>query len=224
MIVTDVVIAGAGVIGCATAAFLRWMDPAVWVSVIEPDPAYGQAASLQAPGGVRQLFSCPENAMMSAYTLRVIGDWPGFLAAAEDLPDLGWRPNGYLFAADPSREGWLASLAGAVAGPAPSGWSLMRWHAGFRPCAPTIWSARCFRAGRMARPACLPDRPSVQGQAPGRPVHHRPGGGLWGIAIGTYPARGRARIGRPGQGGGLRQQRRMLGAGHGEPAGHAPAG
>lgn len=115
---TDVVIIGGGVIGCATAAFVRSLDPAVSVSVIEPDPAYGKAASPQASGGVRQLFSCPENAMMSAYTLHVISDWPGFLTPAEDIPDLGWKPNGYLFIADPSREGWLLSLAQVVAGPA----------------------------------------------------------------------------------------------------------
>jgi FAD-dependent oxidoreductase domain-containing protein 1 len=92
---TDVAITGAGVMGCATAVHLLRDEPGLGVTLIEPDPAYTLAATPRASGGVRQLFSCPENIAMTQYTLDVIAGWCGFAGA--DAPDLLWRPNGYLF-------------------------------------------------------------------------------------------------------------------------------
>jgi glycine/D-amino acid oxidase-like deaminating enzyme len=98
----DVVVIGGGVMGSATAWHLLEQAPGISVAVIEPDPGYAGAASSFASGGVRQLFSRPENVLMSRYTHEVIrdwADWPGLSGPAEagDVPDLGWRPNGYLF-------------------------------------------------------------------------------------------------------------------------------
>ena len=82
----DIVIIGGGVMGGATAAHLLREEPGLHVTIIEPDIAYTLAATPRASGGVRQLFSCPENIAMSQYTLDVIADWRGFAGA--DAPDL----------------------------------------------------------------------------------------------------------------------------------------
>jgi FAD-dependent oxidoreductase domain-containing protein 1 len=91
----DVVIIGAGVMGCATAVHLLRDEPGLRVTIIEPDTSYTLAATPRASGGVRQLFSCPENIAMSQYTLDVINDWRSF--AGPGAPDLLWRSHGYLF-------------------------------------------------------------------------------------------------------------------------------
>lgn len=83
--------------GAATAAHLLREDPGLRVTIVEPDPAHTLAATPRASGGVRRLFSCPENIAMSQYTVEIIDGWRDF--AGPDAPDLLWRPNGYLFIA-----------------------------------------------------------------------------------------------------------------------------
>ncbi len=102
----DVVVVGGGVMGSATAWHLLEAEPGLSVAVVEPDPSYEGAASSAASGGVRQLFTRPENVLMSRYTHEVIDRWadwapPGGEALPEDAPELSWRPNGYLFVAAP---------------------------------------------------------------------------------------------------------------------------
>jgi glycine/D-amino acid oxidase-like deaminating enzyme len=91
--------------GSATAWHLLTQAPGISLAVIEPDPAYGGAASSAASGGVRQLFTRPENVLMSRFTHEVIDGWadwtpPSGVPDPADSPDLGWRPNGYLFITD----------------------------------------------------------------------------------------------------------------------------
>lgn len=96
----DVVIAGGGVIGVATAWHLLQLEPGASVAVIEPDNSYTLAASAKASGGVRQLFSRPENILMSRYTHDIIDEWDDSGPnSASSSPPLGWKPNGYLFIA-----------------------------------------------------------------------------------------------------------------------------
>lgn len=97
----DVLIAGGGIIGCAAAASLLRSDPALDVVVVEPDPTYELAATPRASGGVRQLFTRPENIRLSRYTLEVIADWAEFARTTEPAPDLGWKRQGYLFVGRP---------------------------------------------------------------------------------------------------------------------------
>lgn len=97
----DVLIAGGGIIGCATATYLLRVDPSLDVVVVEPDPTYELAATPRASGGVRQLFTLPENVQLSRYTLDVIADWTDFAATTEPPPDLGWKQQGYLFVGKP---------------------------------------------------------------------------------------------------------------------------
>lgn len=102
----DVVIVGGGVVGSATAWHLLEAQGDLKVAIIEPDPSYEGAASSSASGGVRQLFTRPENVLMSRYTHEIIdawGEWkpPTGTADPGEVPDLGWHPNGYLFITDP---------------------------------------------------------------------------------------------------------------------------
>jgi FAD-dependent oxidoreductase domain-containing protein 1 len=103
----DVVVIGGGVMGAAAAWQLLEAEPSLAVVVVEPNPGGERAASSRASGGVRQLFSRPENVLMSRYTHEVIDAWhdwtpPTAKAHPEDVPELGWRPRGYLFIARPS--------------------------------------------------------------------------------------------------------------------------
>lgn len=97
----DVVIAGAGIMGCAAAVELLTASPGTHVILVEPDPTYAKASTGQGTGGVRQLFTRPENILLSQYTLDVIEDWERWAAGPEGaaIPALNWRPNGYLFVA-----------------------------------------------------------------------------------------------------------------------------
>lgn len=71
----DVVIAGGGAVGCATAYFLL-NQPAFSGSivVIEPDPTYSFAASALSASSIRQQFSTPLNIALSAFGLEFLRD------------------------------------------------------------------------------------------------------------------------------------------------------
>jgi glycine/D-amino acid oxidase-like deaminating enzyme len=98
----DVVVIGGGVVGSATAWHLLAEAPGLRVAVVEPDATYAGAASSTASGGIRQLFSRPENVQMSRYTHEILDNWnewspPAGTADPDEVPDIGWHPNGYLF-------------------------------------------------------------------------------------------------------------------------------
>ena len=93
-----VVVIGAGAVGCATALHLKTAAPGLDVIVVEPDYTYAKAATGKGTGGVRQLFTRPENILMSQYTLDVIEDWQTWgTIDGTPPPELSWRANGYLF-------------------------------------------------------------------------------------------------------------------------------
>ena len=66
MIKVDIAIIGGGITGSSAAYFLSKSGKAGSVAVIEPDPTYEMATTPRGAGGVRQLFSVPENIRMSA--------------------------------------------------------------------------------------------------------------------------------------------------------------
>jgi glycine/D-amino acid oxidase-like deaminating enzyme len=104
---TDVLIIGGGAVGAAVAYFLRLRDPSVSVTVVERDPTYELASTPRASGGVRRLFSLPENIELSRYSIDFFADFPTTMAVDGVPADIGFRRNGYLFIVPPDAVGML---------------------------------------------------------------------------------------------------------------------
>ncbi len=98
----DVAVIGGGAIGSSVAYFLRGHPHPPSVAVIEPDPLYELASTPRASGGVRRLFSAPENIKMSKFGIEFFTSFErrvtvdGAPAAA-----IEWLPQGYLFIVPP---------------------------------------------------------------------------------------------------------------------------
>jgi len=99
---TDVLVVGGGAIGAAVAYFVRLHDPSVAVTVVERDPTYELASTPRASGGVRRLFSLPENIALSQYSIDFFEQFPAVMAVDGAPADLGFHKNGYLFIVPPS--------------------------------------------------------------------------------------------------------------------------
>jgi FAD-dependent oxidoreductase domain-containing protein 1 len=104
---TDVAVIGGGAIGAAVAYFVRLLDPAADVCVIERDPTYELASTPRASGGVRRLFSLPENIELSRFSIDFFADFPAAMAVAGRPADVGFVRNGYLFIVPPADRGVL---------------------------------------------------------------------------------------------------------------------
>jgi glycine/D-amino acid oxidase-like deaminating enzyme len=97
----DVVIIGGGAIGASVAYFVKLLDPGAEVTVVERDPSYTLASTPRASGGVRRLFSLPENIELSKYSIAFFEDFPETMAGDGVPADIGLHKNGYLFIAPP---------------------------------------------------------------------------------------------------------------------------
>jgi len=97
----DAAILGGGIIGSSTAYFLKALAPTASVCVIEPDPTYEFASTLRASGGVRVLFSCPENIAMSLFSRDFIKRFPIEMAVGDREAPVDWVEGGYLFIVRP---------------------------------------------------------------------------------------------------------------------------
>lgn len=96
----DIVIIGGGIVGSAAAYFLARTGRAGSIAVIEPDPSYEFSATPAANGGIRQLFSLPENIRMAQYGLDFFADFHTTMAIDDQPGDIGFRRRGYLFISD----------------------------------------------------------------------------------------------------------------------------
>ncbi|MEM7115246.1 MAG: FAD-binding oxidoreductase [Chloroflexota bacterium] len=92
---TNIAIIGGGVIGSFIAYFLQQSGRADDIVVIEPDASYELAATTKGAGGVRQLFSLPENIEMSRFSV----DFYRHFAERLEMPEatIDWEQRGYLF-------------------------------------------------------------------------------------------------------------------------------
>ncbi|MEM6664571.1 MAG: FAD-dependent oxidoreductase, partial [Pseudomonadota bacterium] len=97
---SDILIIGGGIVGSAIAYFLSRSGKVGSIAVIEPDPTYEFAATPYANGGIRQLFSLPENILMAQFGLEFFGDFSTLMSTGELDPDIGFRRRGYLFLSD----------------------------------------------------------------------------------------------------------------------------
>src|SRR6516165_3955432 len=106
---TDVLIIGGGAIGSAVAYFLKVAQPGCHVTAVERDPTYAQASTPRASGGIRRLFSLPENIELSNHSIPVYESFASLMAVDGEQPDIGFKKNGYLFIVPPGEVATLAA-------------------------------------------------------------------------------------------------------------------
>jgi glycine/D-amino acid oxidase-like deaminating enzyme len=94
---TDVLVIGGGAIGTSVAYFLRCRPGAPRVTVVERDPTYAQASTPRASGGVRRLFSAPENIELSNVSIPFYERFSDDMAVAGEPAEINFRKGGYLF-------------------------------------------------------------------------------------------------------------------------------
>ena len=99
---TDVAVIGGGAIGAAIGYFLRAHPRASEVAVIERDPAFRLASTPRASGGVRQLFSLPENIELSKFGLEFFSRFERDMAVDGEPAPIGFTRGGYLFIVPPA--------------------------------------------------------------------------------------------------------------------------
>jgi len=94
---TKIAIIGGGVVGSAAAYYLAQAGHAADVVVIEPDPTYEFAATPRATGGIRQLFTVPENIRMSQYGHEVYSQFETLMAVDGEPARIDFHRVGYLW-------------------------------------------------------------------------------------------------------------------------------
>lgn len=99
---TDIVIIGGGAIGSAVAYFLKMRAPNISVAVVERDPTYALASTPRASGGVRRLFSLPENIALSNFSILFYNRFAETMAVDGIRVEIGLKKNGYLFIVPPA--------------------------------------------------------------------------------------------------------------------------
>jgi glycine/D-amino acid oxidase-like deaminating enzyme len=95
-------VVGGGAMGAATAYWLKRLDPSVDVTVVERDPTYKLASTPRASGGIRRLFSLPENIALSNASISFFDAFEETMAVDGTRPDIGLKKQGYLFIVPPS--------------------------------------------------------------------------------------------------------------------------
>ncbi|MFT9159460.1 MAG: FAD-dependent oxidoreductase [Acetobacter sp.] len=104
---TDIVVIGGGAVGAAVAYFVKNLDPTTSVTVIERDPTYSLASTPRASGGVRRLFSLPENIELSNFSIPFFDTFAQTMEIDGNPIDIGLKKNGYLFIVPPSARDML---------------------------------------------------------------------------------------------------------------------
>lgn len=96
----DIAIIGGGIIGSSIAYFLTREGRGGNVAVIEPDPTYEFAATPRSQGGVRQIFSLPENIAMGGFGLKFYSRFATDMAIDGEPQPISFNRGGYLFISD----------------------------------------------------------------------------------------------------------------------------
>jgi FAD-dependent oxidoreductase domain-containing protein 1 len=94
---TEVLVIGGGAIGASIAYFLRNRPSPPRVTVVERDPTYANASTPRASGGVRRLFSGPENIELSNFSIPFYERFREDLAIDGEPAAINYRKGGYLF-------------------------------------------------------------------------------------------------------------------------------
>ena len=95
----DVIIVGGGVVGSATAYYLRKQGFTGSILLLERDTTYTFAATGRSAGGIRMQFSRPENIRLSQFGLKPrpsadAPDSPLMYYISMRMPDRGGAPGG----------------------------------------------------------------------------------------------------------------------------------
>jgi glycine/D-amino acid oxidase-like deaminating enzyme len=93
----DVIVAGGGIMGCATAYSLLKVDRQIRVAVIEKDPTYSRASTSLSMANIRTQFSLRENILISKYTMEVLARFAEEMEVDGNQPDVSFRQEGNLF-------------------------------------------------------------------------------------------------------------------------------
>ena len=82
----DVIMAGGGVMGCATAYYLLPADPRMKVAIVEMDPEYKYNSTVLSDGNARLQFNLKENILISLYGFEKLKTFSDDMAVGD------WRP------------------------------------------------------------------------------------------------------------------------------------
>lgn len=93
----DVIMAGGGVMGCATAYYLLQADPTMKVAIVEMDPEYKRNSTVLSDGNIRLQFNIRENILMSWYGLERMRTFSEDMAVGDWRPEIDFRQQGNLF-------------------------------------------------------------------------------------------------------------------------------
>lgn len=108
----DVIMAGGGVMGCATAYYLLQADPTLKVAIIEMDPEYKHSSTVLSDGNIRLQFNLRENILISLYGLDRLKTFREDMRVGDWQPQIDFRQQGNLFLVDEgNRDDAKAGLA-----------------------------------------------------------------------------------------------------------------
>lgn len=108
----DVIMAGGGVMGCATAYYLLQADPTMKVAIVEMDPEYKRNSTVLSDGNLRLQFNIKENILISLYGLERLKTFREDMAVGDWRPHISFRQQGNLFLVnEQNKEDAIAGLA-----------------------------------------------------------------------------------------------------------------
>jgi glycine/D-amino acid oxidase-like deaminating enzyme len=108
----DVIMAGGGLMGCATAYYLLQADPTMKVAIVEMDPEYLHNSTVLSDGNTRLQFNLKENILISLYGLEKLKTFSEDMRVGDWQPEIDFRQEGNLFLVDEeSMENAKAGLA-----------------------------------------------------------------------------------------------------------------
>ena len=94
----DIVIVGGGVVGSASAHYLRKNGFKGSIALIEKDTSWAQGCTARSVGGLRQQFSTPENIHLSKFGVTLVKNLQQEFGPDADI---GFKEQGYLICATP---------------------------------------------------------------------------------------------------------------------------
>ena len=96
----DVIIAGGGVMGCATAYYLMLADSTLKVAIIEMDATYAKNSSVLSDANTRLQFNIKENIEISQYALEKLATFDNDMEVGGVKAKVAFKQEGNLFLTD----------------------------------------------------------------------------------------------------------------------------